>query len=79
VFRSILYSLSVFRSILHSLSVFRNILYSLSVFRSILYSMLEEEKGAECGTVQTLFLKVEFTHSGFIIYIHFSRSLLSLT
>jgi hypothetical protein len=28
--------------------------------RSLLYSMLEEEKGTECGTVQTLFLKVSF-------------------
>ena len=27
-------------------------------FRSLSYSSIEEEKGTECGTVQTLFLKV---------------------
>ena len=44
--------------------------------RNILFSMLDEEKGKDCGSLQTLFLKVPFAHlSCFLDFFFLAKNL----
>ena len=44
--------------------------------RNILFSMLDEEKGKDCGSLQTLFLKVPFAHLSWFLDFFFLAKIL---